>query len=126
MARYEVLKPFGYVSDGKAIVHREVGNIIELEGWVAQKNHGKVRRLDDKGDGDPGTVYDRTEAIRAAQEAEHPDADSDAADTAEDEPAAEAVPHPEASPAEVESASPTLDEKPKRGGRKTKGADGEG
>lgn len=117
MAQYEVLKPFMYVKDGKAVIHRDVGTVVELDGSTAQKARGKVKRV---GKGDPdadeGTVYDRSEAIAAAQETEHPD------------PAPEPVAYPEdaASPAEVELAAlPEPDEeKPKRS-RKSKGANGE-
>jgi hypothetical protein len=118
MAQYEVLEPFVYIENGKAVSHREVGSLIELEGSVAQRNRGKVRRVG-KGDpeAEPGTVYDRSEVISAAQEAEHPDPVEPAIAPAENRAEPE-------SPAEVElSALPTPEDKP-RGGRKRKGSDG--
>jgi hypothetical protein len=120
MAQYEVLKPFIYIEDGKAVTHREVGAIIELEGSIAQRNHGKVKRVG-KGepDAEPGTVYDRSEVISAAQEAEHPDPVQPAVAPLEDRAEPE-------SPAEVELSAlpePELESKP-RGGRKRKGSDG--
>lgn len=119
MALYEVLKPFVYIADGKAVTHRDVGSLIELEGSVAQKNQGKVKRIG-KGDPDaePGTVYDRSESITAAQEAEHPDPVEPAIAPAEDR----ADPP---SPAEVElSALPTPEDKPRKS-RKSRGSDGD-
>lgn len=116
MAQYEVLKPFAYAQDGKAVVYREVGAIIELEGSTAQKARGKVKRI---GKGDPdveeGTVYDRSTPITEALAAEHPDPP----------PAAAAYPEDAASPAEVElSALPEPEEEKPRRSRKSKGSDG--